>query len=139
MGRITVAGGSGDGGRLAAAARCGLRPVLWSAWGQDWTAGATVTSVLGTVWRDLRGGGTVLLRDSDRIAAPGCWRSAVGALPGLVGGCREAGWTVGRLAEHMKDEDQPGPFGSGDLYPERAGSLAVAPAGRLAGEGADQR
>ena len=88
------------GGRLAAAARCGLRPVLWSAWGRDWTAGATAASVLATVRRDLRGGGTVLLHDTDQTTAPGCWRSALEALPGLVSGCREAGWTVGRLAEH---------------------------------------
>jgi hypothetical protein len=56
--------------------------------------------VLATVRRYLRGGGTVLLRDTDRTAAAGCWRSALGALPALVSGWREAGWTVGRLAEH---------------------------------------
>lgn len=37
------------GGRLAAAARAGLRPVLWSAWGRDWTAAATPSSVLAAV------------------------------------------------------------------------------------------
>lgn len=76
------------------------RPVLWSAWGHDWTAEATAASVLAAVRRDLRGGGTVLLHDSDRTAAPGCWRSALGAAPGLVAGCREAGWAVGPLGEH---------------------------------------
>lgn len=88
------------GGRWAAAARSGLRPVLWSAWGRDWTAGATAASVLAAVRRDLRGGGTVLLHDTDRAAAPGCWRSALAALPALVAGCRQAGWAVGPLAEH---------------------------------------
>jgi hypothetical protein len=81
--------------------------VLWSTWGRDWRADATAASVLATVRRDLRGGGTVLLHDTDRNAAPGCWRSALGALPGLVSSCQEAGWTVGRLAEHWEDNSHP--------------------------------
>lgn len=88
------------GGRRLAAARAGLRPVLWTAWGRDWTAQATPASVLDTVRRDLRGGGTVLLHDSDRTAATGCWRAALGALPALVQACRNEGWAVGPLAEH---------------------------------------
>ena len=127
------------GGRLAAATRCGLRPVLWSAWGRDWMAGATAASVLATVRRDLHGGGTVLLHDTDRTAAPGCWRSALEALPGLVNGCRDADWTVGRLAEHGRSHSHPGPFGTKDLRPERTGHLAAATAGRLSTEGADER
>ncbi|MEU5716358.1 polysaccharide deacetylase family protein [Streptomyces sp. NPDC020403] len=87
-------------GRWAAALRTGLRPVLWSAWGRDWTADATGASVLATVRRDLRGGGTVLLHDTDRVAAPGCWRATLEALPVLVGGLRDAGLTVGPLAGH---------------------------------------
>jgi len=55
-------------------------------------------------------GGTVLLHDTDRTAAPGCWRSALGALSGLVGECRAAGWTVGRLAEHWSGGEQATPF-----------------------------
>ncbi|MDX3229286.1 polysaccharide deacetylase family protein [Streptomyces sp. ME19-01-6] len=88
------------GGRTLAAARAGLSPVLWTAWGRDWTAQATSASVLATVRRDLRGGGTVLLHDSDRAAEPGCWRAALGALPALVRVCRDEGWTVGPLADH---------------------------------------
>ncbi|ADI04016.1 secreted deacetylase [Streptomyces bingchenggensis BCW-1] len=88
------------GGRGLAAARAGLRPVLWTAWGRDWTARATPASVLATVCRDLRGGGTVLLHDSDRAAEPGCWRATLGALPALVRVCRDEGWTVGPLADH---------------------------------------
>ncbi|GHA07706.1 polysaccharide deacetylase family protein [Streptomyces echinoruber] len=87
-------------GRWAAARRAGLRPVLWTAWGRDWTADATPASVRAAVGADLRGGGTILLHDTDRTAAPGCWRAALGALPGLVRDCREAGWEVGPLAEH---------------------------------------
>ncbi|WP_069173865.1 polysaccharide deacetylase family protein [Streptomyces griseus] len=87
-------------GRWAAALRVGLRPVLWSAWGRDWTADATGASVLATVRRDVRGGGTVLLHDTDRVAAPGCWRATLEMLPGLVDGLRDAGLTVGPLAGH---------------------------------------
>ncbi|AXI80805.1 polysaccharide deacetylase family protein [Peterkaempfera bronchialis] len=88
------------GGRWAAARHAGLRPVLWSAWGRDWTADATPASVLATVARDLRGGGTVLLHDSDRTSAPGSWRTTLEALPLLAAFCRRRGWQPGPLAEH---------------------------------------
>ncbi|MEV7795070.1 polysaccharide deacetylase family protein [Streptomyces sp. NPDC087512] len=87
-------------GRWAASRRAGLRPVLWTAWGKDWRADATPASVRATLAADLRGGGTVLLHDTDHASAPGSWRSALGALPGLVADCRTAGLTVGPLAEH---------------------------------------
>jgi peptidoglycan/xylan/chitin deacetylase (PgdA/CDA1 family) len=87
------------GGRGIAAARTGLRPVLWSAWGRDWAPGATAASVRSRVARDLRGGGTVLLHDADR-SGRGHWRPALAALPGLVADWRAAGWTPGPLAEH---------------------------------------
>ncbi|MFG2928973.1 polysaccharide deacetylase family protein [Streptomyces achromogenes] len=86
--------------RWRAARRSGLRTVLWSAWGRDWTADATPGSVRARVAADLRGGGTVLLHDADRYSAPGCWHAALGALPAIVADCREAGLTVGPLGEH---------------------------------------
>lgn len=85
---------------LLAARRCGMRPVLWTAWGRDWTASADERSVLAALGPGLRGGATVLLHDSDHTSAPGCWRSALGALPGIVGRCRTAGLRVGTLGEH---------------------------------------
>lgn len=88
------------GDRLLAARRTGLRPVLWTAWGRDWTADATAESVAAAVLADLRGGGTVLLHDTDRHAAPGCRQATLAALPGLVRACRAAGLTVGPLGEH---------------------------------------
>lgn len=88
------------GDRWLAARRAGLRPVLWSAWGRDWTADATAGSVLATVRAGLRGGGTVLLHDSDSQSAPGCWRAGLAALPLLVGELRCAGLGVGPLAQH---------------------------------------
>ncbi|PPS87230.1 polysaccharide deacetylase family protein [Streptomyces sp. MH60] len=87
-------------GRWAAARRAGLRPVLWTAWGKDWRHDATPASVRATVAADLRGGGTILLHDTDHASAPGSWRAALGALPGIVRDCREAGLTVGPLGEH---------------------------------------
>ncbi|MFF8726747.1 polysaccharide deacetylase family protein [Streptomyces sp. NPDC015171] len=87
-------------GRWLAARRAGLRTVLWSAWGRDWTADATPASVRARVTADLRGGGTVLLHDSDRCSAPGCWHAALEALPALVRDCRAAGLSVGPLREH---------------------------------------
>ncbi|MFG2951654.1 polysaccharide deacetylase family protein [Streptomyces adustus] len=87
-------------GRWAAARRAGLRTVLWTAWGKDWTRDATPVTVRAQVEADLRAGGTVLLHDSDRVAAADCWRSTLAALPDIVNGCRTAGLTVGPLAEH---------------------------------------
>jgi peptidoglycan/xylan/chitin deacetylase (PgdA/CDA1 family) len=94
-------------GRWAAARRLGLRPVLWTAWGRDWRADATPASVRANVGADLRGGGTILLHDSDRASAPGCWHAALGALPGLVAECRATGRQVGPLSEHGDGQDGP--------------------------------
>jgi peptidoglycan/xylan/chitin deacetylase (PgdA/CDA1 family) len=103
------------GGRCVAAARAGLRPVLWSAWGRDWTAGANAASVRGRIARDLRGGGTVLLHDADR-SGRARYRAALGALPGLVADCQARGWSAGPLSEHW-----PGPAGTSS-QPAGAGS-----------------
>jgi peptidoglycan-N-acetylglucosamine deacetylase len=85
---------------LVAARWHGLRPVLWTAWGRDWTRHATPESVLATLAPGLRGGATLLLHDTDHTSAPGSWRSALGALAQLVDHCRSAGLRVGPLAEH---------------------------------------
>ncbi len=88
-------------GRWAAARRAGTRPVLWTAWGKDWRQDATPASVRATVAADLRGGGTILLHDTDHVSAPGSWRAALGALPRhRARDCREAGWAVGPPGEH---------------------------------------
>jgi peptidoglycan/xylan/chitin deacetylase (PgdA/CDA1 family) len=85
---------------LSAARRLGLTPVLWTTWGADWTARATPASVLATVRRDLAGGGTILLHDSDCTSAPDSWRATLGAVPPLVAGIRSAGLAIGPLREH---------------------------------------
>ncbi|SOD84623.1 polysaccharide deacetylase family protein [Streptomyces sp. Ag109_G2-15] len=83
-----------------AARRLGLTPVLWTCWGEDWTARATPDSVHRTVARDLHGGGTVLLHDSDCTSASGAWRSALGALPRILDTCEHRGYEVGPLRDH---------------------------------------
>ncbi|MEV5987847.1 polysaccharide deacetylase family protein [Streptomyces sp. NPDC052051] len=101
--------------RWAAARRVGVRPVLWTAWGRDWTAEATPASVRTAVGARLRGGGTLLLHDSDRHSATGCWRASLGALAHIVEDCRAAGLSIGPLAEHgteALDVAQPGSRGT---------------------------
>jgi peptidoglycan/xylan/chitin deacetylase (PgdA/CDA1 family) len=85
-----------------AARRLGLRPTLWSSWGEDWSARATADSVFREVTKDLNGGGTVLLHDSDCTASPLSWTTTLGALPRLLDHIEERGWAVGPLAEHKR-------------------------------------
>jgi peptidoglycan-N-acetylglucosamine deacetylase len=92
--------GALSGGSLRAARALGLRTVLWTAWGRDWRAEATPSSVVADVSRDLGAGATVLLHDSDCTSAPQSWRSALGALDGLASTIAAQGLTVGSLGEH---------------------------------------
>jgi peptidoglycan/xylan/chitin deacetylase (PgdA/CDA1 family) len=92
--------GTLSAGGLMAAQRLGLRTVLWSAWGRDWTPQATPATVLAELDRDLGPGVTVLLHDSDCASAPGSWRSALGALPQLADRLADRGLAAGPLAEH---------------------------------------
>ncbi|WP_411152695.1 polysaccharide deacetylase family protein [Streptomyces sp. A30] len=87
-------------GTHLACRRLGLTPVLWTAWGEDWRRRATPRTVHDTVVADLRGGGTILLHDSDCTSATGSWRSTLGALPRLLDTCRDRGWGVGPLRDH---------------------------------------
>jgi peptidoglycan/xylan/chitin deacetylase (PgdA/CDA1 family) len=85
---------------LVAARRLELTTVLWSCWGRDWSARSTPASVYDTVLSGLRGGGTVLLHDSDVAASVGAWRSTLGALPRLLDECARRGLAVGPLGGH---------------------------------------
>jgi peptidoglycan/xylan/chitin deacetylase (PgdA/CDA1 family) len=94
-------------GALRAARRLELTPLLWTSWGRDWTSTATPDTVYRTVTRTLRGGGTILLHDSDVTSAPGSWQATLGALPRLLDHCQERGLRVGPMAEHHHREPQP--------------------------------
>ncbi|MFC5644736.1 polysaccharide deacetylase family protein [Kitasatospora cinereorecta] len=87
-------------GLALAARRLGLRTVLWSAWGRDWTADATPASVLATARPALTGGATLLLHDSDCTSAPDSSRATLGALPLLAAHCTRHGLTLGPLRDH---------------------------------------
>ena len=92
------------------ARRLDLRPTIWTSWGEDWTARATAGSVLKQVTKDLHGGGTILLHDTDCTAKPGSWRSTLGAVPMLLDYCEERQWKVGPLREHGRvGSDRVGP------------------------------
>lgn len=92
---------------LVAARRLGLTPVLWSAWGREWTPGATPESVHATLAGGLKGGATVLLHDSDCTSPPGSWRAALGALPLLLDECENRALRVGPLSEHGPHWHEP--------------------------------
>jgi peptidoglycan/xylan/chitin deacetylase (PgdA/CDA1 family) len=80
--------------------RLSLTPVLWTAWGEDWRSRATPRTVYDTITRDLHGGGTILLHDSDCTSASGSWHCTLAALPALLDSCEERGLRVGPLRDH---------------------------------------
>ena len=89
-----------SGPSLLVARELGLTPVLWGAWGREWTPGATPESVFETVTRDLAGGVTVLLHDSGCTSPSGSVEAALGALPRLLAECGDRDLRVGPLCEH---------------------------------------
>lgn len=93
--------GIATGPALVAGRRLGLTPILWTADGRDWLAEATRRSVATTVRAGLRGGGTVLLHDSDATSAPGSWRTTLAAVPVVLDLCAARGWQVGPVRDHF--------------------------------------
>jgi peptidoglycan-N-acetylglucosamine deacetylase len=89
-----------NAGAVLATRTLGLRPVLWGAWGREWTRGSSPESVFGTLATGLRGGRTVLLHDSDCTSPPGSADAALGAVPMLLDECDRRGLRVGPLAGH---------------------------------------
>jgi len=85
---------------LLACSSTGLHPILWSCWGKEWLASSTPRSVLAELRKELRGGATVLLHDSDFTSAVGSWRSSLGALSGLAEMIEQMGLRTGPLYEH---------------------------------------
>lgn len=85
---------------IIAARRAALRPVLWTTWGRDWRAEATVESIVDDVSSTLVKGATVLLHDSDCTSAPGSWKMTLAALPILAELWAAQGLAVGPLSAH---------------------------------------
>jgi peptidoglycan/xylan/chitin deacetylase (PgdA/CDA1 family) len=92
-------------GLWRAARRAELQPVLWGVWGRDWEEGRSVKEVERMVLGSVRGGTTVLLHDSAPDGRGEAWRTTLGAVAGIVEGCRGAGWEVGGLGEHFQRPD----------------------------------
>ncbi|GAA3430755.1 polysaccharide deacetylase family protein [Kutzneria kofuensis] len=83
------------------ARRLGMTPVLWTSWGRDWEKRANPDFVYETVTKNLHGGGTVLLHDSDCTSVPGSWAATLGALPRILAECDHRGLKVGPLRSHQ--------------------------------------
>jgi peptidoglycan-N-acetylglucosamine deacetylase len=96
------------GAALLGAARLGLRPVLWTAWGRDWLATATPASILADLGAGRLDGGTLLLHD---YAASGSWRETLAALAPLADLLAARGLAAGPLADHGLDHAAGGPAG----------------------------
>lgn len=76
-----------------------LTPVLWTAWGREWVRTATPPTIVATVQRTLRAGGTILLHDTDLHAPHGDWRRTLRATGRLLSGPLGAA-AVGPLRDH---------------------------------------
>ena len=97
---------------LLACARLGLQPRLWTAWGRDWRADATAGSICHDVLRTLRPGGTILLHDSDHVAAAGSWHATLTALPALIDWATQRNLTLGTLSDHQPVSPRRRPLGA---------------------------
>jgi peptidoglycan-N-acetylglucosamine deacetylase len=93
--------GSISGGTVAATHRLHLRTVLWTAWGRDWRAAATPSTVLADVARDLGEGATILLHDSDCTSSPKSWRATHGALDPLAELFEQRKLRPSTLSDHL--------------------------------------
>ncbi len=92
---------------LTSALLIGLRPVLWTSWGRDWTAEATGETVLCELTAGVRSrrgyaGPTLLLHDSDCTSEVGSFHAMFGALPLLGEWANSEGWEVGTLTDHFQ-------------------------------------
>lgn len=64
--------------------RLGWRPLLWSAWGRDWEARATPSSIARRVTKRLVPGDVLLLHDADHYSSVGSWSATAAALPAIL-------------------------------------------------------
>jgi peptidoglycan/xylan/chitin deacetylase (PgdA/CDA1 family) len=87
-------------GTVVAARRAHLQLVLWTTWGREWVEGSTPSTVAAQLTNRLRGGGTVLLHDSDCTSPVGSAALATAALPQLADHLAAHGLTAGPLRDH---------------------------------------
>jgi peptidoglycan-N-acetylglucosamine deacetylase len=66
------------------ARRRGWDVVLWKVDGRDWAVGATPASIADRLLRRLEPSDVILLHDSDRYSAVGCWRRTAAALTRII-------------------------------------------------------
>lgn len=88
---------------LLACRRLNLVPRLWTTWGRDWDS-RSPESIWQTITKDLDGGGTVLLHDSDCASAPGSWRGSLMVLPRLIEWADRQSLTIGTLGAHCNQD-----------------------------------
>lgn len=84
---------------LCAATALGMKPMLWTADGEDWLATSTPESITGRIMGALHRGGVVLLHDSHDHVATDTSDSALAAVPMLVTACRDRGLEPRRLCD----------------------------------------
>jgi peptidoglycan/xylan/chitin deacetylase (PgdA/CDA1 family) len=114
IGRYRPPYGILDAEAVLACRGLGLTPVLWTAWGREWERAATPATIVATIQRTLRPGGTILLHDTDLHAPHGDWRRTLEATRRLLTGPLRAA-AVGPLCDH----DAPA-SALGGLLEERA-------------------
>ena len=90
--------GQTSGATLWLARRRGLRVVLWSAWGREWSA-ADTDAVVRRIGPRLDPGAIVLLHDSDSSSPVGSARRALDSLGALVAETRQRGLQAVTLDE----------------------------------------
>ncbi len=76
---------------LALVRRLGWTPLLWSRWGRDWGARATVRAIAARASVDVGAGDVVLLHDADFYSSTGSWRKTVAALPTVLASAAATG------------------------------------------------
>lgn len=72
-------------------ARRAYVPLLWTRWGRDWSARATVESIISKASDRIAPGDVILLHEADHYSDPGSWRNTIGALPRILDALDAAG------------------------------------------------
>ncbi len=90
--------GQVTGSTLAMAKGLGLRTVIWSAWGREWTTTDSDEVARRLIGR-LTPGAIALLHDTDQHGTEGMWKVGLGALPAVAEHLRTEGLAAVTLDE----------------------------------------